>query len=751
MERVLSQLERGCIFTGRREDGSILRVKFAGRDTQPLPGDAFEVFGSLSSYRDRFGKSVAQVDSKRMRRTVRPGDLLRPWLERLPNIGGVRAQRLIDAFGHDLAAVLANATRMGEVATLIEPDKPALAAKIAAQVYAAVAVQAGADKVKAAEVEFLTFLEKLGIRESRVASQLWRFMAGVDAVGRLHRNPYLVASLVDWKLADRVGQRLLRYADPNADLVAHPARLAGALCSVWRDILSHGDTAASEDRVEILLEACGVPARAALNLAEENGALRRSGSLLRVPGAAWLEDQVVNALHAIETLTPTVQVPTGDALARLVYDAESNVGMHLTDEQRAAVAKLLTLPVAALQGGAGVGKTTVMKVLALAWEYLGGDVVMGALAGKAALTLARGASTHDRPRLAYTIARLIGMLERQRAQEDDPERKRPASDLTFTSKTLLVVDEAGMLDTPSLHKMLSLLPEGARVLFAGDEGQLPPVGIGKFFHDLVTEGSRVATLTKVLRQASDSAIPRIAAQVRSGAAPTLAGWNGERKGVYLISPAEVVATQRQLRDDGELLVVAAKKSTVSDINDTEADHRRTPATAVRRLGPMATVAVGDPVVVTANRYQDGLFNGLLGVVKAIDAAEATVLWDGESTPRRLPVEAEGDIELAYAITCHKAQGSSAVTVLVAVEDSALITREWLYTAITRGRELVLLAGTCESVARAVERRTERTTAMVLPRHDARPLGTGNSRQNGYPCLSWPVCESTSTSTAVTRA
>lgn len=713
VERVLSQLENGCIFSAYREDGAPLRVKFAGRDTQPLPGDWFVVKGGLTSFRDRFGRIVEQVESKKMKRATAKGALLKPWLERLPNIGATRAARLVDAFGHALPEVLADLTRLAEVAGALEPSKPSLATKIAAQLYARVAVQAGAESVKAAEVAFLTFLERLGIRESRVASRLWRLMAGVDAVERLRRNPYAIASLVDWRLADRVGQRLLRESDPGADLVGHPARLAGALNSVWRDLLADGDTAALPERVEALLEARGVPARAALQLADESGSLRRSWPLLRVPGAAWLEDHVVVALHGIETRGPTVEVPRGEALSRLVYDAESRVGMQLTDEQRATVGKLLTLPVAALQGGAGVGKTAVMKVLALAFEYVGGDVVMSALAGKAALTLARGASTHDLPRLAYTIARLIGMLERQRAQEDDPNRKRPASDVTFTSKTLLIVDEAGMLDTPSLHKVLSLLPEGARVLFAGDQGQLPPVGIGKFFHDLVAEGSRVVTLTKVLRQAAGSAIPHVAAHVRNGDAPALAPWNGEQKGVYLLPLSKLLTTQRQLRDGGELMVVAAKKATVSDINETEADHRRTPATAVRRLGPMATVAVGDPVVATANRYQDGLFNGLLGVVKAIDDAEVTVLWDGETTPRSLAVEAEGDIELAYAITCHKAQGSSAAAVLVAVEDSRLVTREWLYTAITRGRELVLLAGTKESLSCAVGRRTERTTGMTL--------------------------------------
>ncbi|WP_374428017.1 AAA family ATPase [Ideonella dechloratans] len=713
VERVLSQLEGGCIFSARREDGEPLRVKFSGRDTQPLPGDWFVVKGGLTSFRDRFGRMVEQVESKAMKRATAMGALLKPWLERLPNMGATRAERLVSAFGHQLPEVLADLTRLPDVAQALEPAKPALATKIAAQLYARAAAQAGADAAKASEVAFLTFLERLGIRGSRVASQLWRFVAGVDAVARLRRNPYLVASLVDWKLADRVGQRLLRDVDPSADLVAHPARLAGALSSAWRDILRDGDSAATQTRLESLLEARGVPVAPALHLAEENGALRRFGPLVRVPGAAWLEDQVVTELYAIETREPTIRVPGGDALARLVYDAESNVAMRLTEEQRATVGKLLTLPIAALQGGAGVGKTTVMKVLALAWEYLGGDVVMGALAGKAALTLARGASTHDRPRLAYTVARLIGMLERQRAQEDDPDRKRPASDVSFTSKTLLIIDEAGMLDTPSLHKLLSLLPEGSRLLFAGDQGQLPPVGIGKFFHDLVAEGSRVATLTKVLRQASDSAIPLIAAQVRSGSAPTLATWNCESKGVYLVPPADLLATQRRLRDAGELMVVAAKKATVSDINESEAHFRRDPGTAVRRLGPLASVAVGDPVVVTTNRYQDGLFNGLLGVVQTIHGAEVTVLWDGESVPRTLSAEAQGDVELAYAITCHKAQGSSAEVVLVAVENSPLVTREWLYTAITRGRELVLLAGTQDSISTAVERRTERLTGMAL--------------------------------------
>lgn len=722
--KVHSQLERGCIFSGRLGDDRTVRVKFSGSDTQPLLDDAFHVKGLITQYRDRFGKIVIQIDSKYMRRVISPGALIRPWLERLPNIGEERANRLIVAFGHDLLTVLTDISRVSEVAKVIEPTKPALSAKISAQLYAAVAIQAGADRIKAVEVEFLIFLESLGIKESKVAGQLWRFMAGFDAVDRLKRNPYVPASLMDWKPADRLGQRLLRAAHEGADLQRHPDRLMGALSNVWRELLSEGDTAATDQTVYSMLKLRGVEPEAAIKLAEDNGALRRTGSLIRVPGAAWLEDQVVNAIHSIELGAPSAPLPSGRALDSLVYDAELDAGLTLTSEQHDAVVMLLKLPVAALQGGAGVGKTTVMKVLATAWNFLCGDVVMGALAGKAALTLSRGASSSTRPRPAFTIARLIGMLERQSKQAENPAFKRPSTDVTFTSKSLLVIDEAGMLDTPSLHKLLHLMPEGARLLFAGDEGQLPPVGIGKFFHDVVAEGSRVARLTQVLRQAADSDIPKVAALVRQGQTPDLDKWAGQTKGVFLVPIGELNSIQRQLRLRGELMVIAARTTTVEAINEWESLEARSASTPTRRLGPLATVAAGDPVVATANRYQDGLFNGLLGVVDSIAGPEVAIRWDGEQEARNLPQAAEADIELAYAITCHRAQGSGSQAVVIMVESSRLVTREWIYTAITRSRELVILVGEGDALNKALARRTTRTTGFFLQARISQGPGVG---------------------------
>lgn len=707
--KVFSQMEGGAIFTSVTPDGEIVRVKYQGRDVIPLPGDTFHVKGQWKSYTDNYRRVHQQVDSKIMKRRVVVGELLGPWLQRIPNIGHERGRRLINRFGHDLMTILKDATHMAEVAETIEPNKPALAARLAAQIYAAMVSKTAGDQMKVAEAEFLGHLEKIGLREPRTAFRLWRFMAGPNASERLLKNPYVPAHLMDWSIADRLGKRLLRESEVSETLDVHPARLMGALASVWRELIGNGDSAASEQCIREMLVERGVDPDLALAQARRLQHLYESGDLIRAPGAAWIEDEVARAFDRIESTPPTVLVPHDTTLDKIIGDGECATDLRLTDEQHDAIRKLLHHPIGVLQGGAGVGKTTVMKVLAYCWERLGGNVVMGALAGKAALQLSRGASTHECPRLAYTLARLIGMFEECDLYAEDVSKRRP--DVTCDAKTLLIIDEAGMMDTPTLYRILKLLPTGARLLLAGDDGQLFPIGFGKVFHDLVADGTRVAKLTKILRQADDSAIPHVANLIRSGITPSLREWRGEAKGVFAVPLNQRELVQRELHST-EFLLVAALRNTVASINETEADARRDQTTPTRRLGPLATVAVGDPVVITVNRYKHGLFNGLLGVVTDISGERVQVRFDGESEPRDLPEEAEGDVELAYAITCHKAQGSSANTVMVLVEATSLATREWLYTAVTRARQLVLLVvGNTVELERAVARRTVRTTGF----------------------------------------
>ena len=162
--------------------------------------------------------------------------------------------------------------------------------------------------------------------------------------------------------------------------------------------------------------------------------------LYRAPGAAWLEDSLAVRLQTLEKSLDTVSIPAESILERSVLAAQASTELALSSEQHDAVMCLMRLRLGVLQGGAGVGKTTVMKVLVTVWEALGGTVVLGALAGKAALQLARGASTPSHPRLAYTVARLIRML---RSAKTARELGQPfaASTIEVLDNTLLILDE----------------------------------------------------------------------------------------------------------------------------------------------------------------------------------------------------------------------------------------------------------------------------------------------------------------------
>lgn len=707
VERVLSQLDKGCIFAGRQRDGSALRIRVSGRRLAPVVGESYEVQGLQSTFSDRFRQSFVQIDARKIRRVRTSGALLLPWLEQLPNIGTARAHRLFDAFGDRLIATLTDPSQFAAVAAAIDPKKPVLANAIAVQVLAAVGRKNKQETTALEEIEFLTSLESAGVRDRHAARRLWRLVGGADAKARLLRNPYLAASVIDWKAADHLGRRLLaRHAD---DIDDHPDRLLGAIDNCWREVLSNGDTAASATTLANLLTDRGVNAEKAIELARQKRAvLPGANGVYRAPGAAYLEDDLATMLRRLEATPATVESSQASTVARAVIDAETKTGLHLSDEQREAVVALLARRVGVLQGGGGVGKTFVMKVLVLAWEYLGGNVVLGAFTGKAALQLSRGASTGLHPRLAYTVARLVGMLQREQDGDTNVE-------VQFNDRTLLVLDEASMLDTPSLRELVSFLPAAASLILVGDHGQLPPVGIGCVFHDLVTESSRVSSLTKVWRQASGNPILEVSAAVRSGAMPELSAWDGKGAGIFLAPGSDAAKLHDQfMAQSADVIVVAARRATVSGFNERASLSRREGTTRTARLGPLATVAVGDPVVCTRNRYADGLFNGLLGRVVEIDhMGDVHVHWDGESRPRPLDKAAGADIELAYAITCHRAQGSAAASVIVMVENSPLVTREWLYTAITRARETVILIATPEDLTRAVARRSTRMTGFRL--------------------------------------
>jgi hypothetical protein len=220
---------------------------------------------------------------------------------------------------------------------------------------------------------------------------------------------------------------------------------------------------------------------AAIAAGERNGAILRVSGGWRAPGAALLEENAAAKLgRMLDRGYPSpVRIPPPDQLAQLV-DRLADPSRPLHEEQRSAVLKVMEHAIARLQGGAGVGKTYTLKIVCDLYENLGGRVLLGALAGKAALRLARSTGRH-----AFTVARIIGQLtERERIESAlrDPGldaaptaakfSERLKSLIKIDDRTLVVLDEASMIDLPTLHAILRYMPEGARLLLAGDAAQL---------------------------------------------------------------------------------------------------------------------------------------------------------------------------------------------------------------------------------------------------------------------------------------
>jgi exodeoxyribonuclease V alpha subunit len=370
-----------------------------------------------------------------------------------------------------------------------------------------------------------------------------------------------------------------------------------------------------------------------------------------------------------------------------------------------AVRHALLHPFAVIAGGAGTGKTATMLALVLAWEALGGKVHLCALAGKAALKLSQ--ATH---RLARTIHRTL--MELDLRDEAETSGKEPHTGWSaLDSSTLLIVDESSMVDLGQWARLLKAMPSGCRLVMVGDTAQLPPIGFGLVFHVLARK-PETALLTRIFRQEEASGIPVIANDIRQQKKPSLQAFNGIEDGAFFESCPGVeiddhiegvVNALGGFGDDGLALhVVAATNRCVAALNRRFHDARRREKDEIK--GYLENLfSVGDPVVHLENDYRRTLFNGMLGTVRTVDTMKRSVEVSFDGSIHVFERDSLMRLGLAYAITCHKLQGSQAARVVIALEPTRLVEPSWLYTAVTRAERQVVLVGSNTMLEQAIQR------------------------------------------------
>lgn len=704
--RVRSRSAKATLFSGLAIDDTGLLVAGAPRYAVMLPSRRAVAEVEQGQWWRLAGKAVPteyEVDGYRVvehRITATDAELVRPSGEHIvqllatspafPGIGEVKARRLWERLGESLYD------------SLDQADADTLAGVVGAELTEGLL----AGWRQYGDAAALRWFQRVGL-SLRLSRKLMDVYGG-EALTAMKADPYrLLAFGMSWTAADTLARQ---HFGLQAD---DERRLAAAVEAVMYQAFDAGHTCCARREVEASLARLVGKAQvaAALEFAQAHHCIHISRDRLHALGPRLLEQSVASALGARlgreDALASPVDVEA--FITRFEQDEALVLGLPsftLNVAQRKAVHAVARLPLVLITGGAGVGKTTVLKAVEALLEQSDQHIYAMALSGRAAKRLAE--ATH---RPAMTIA---GFL-RNVAPQGLPEN------------SVLVVDEASMLDILLAYRLLGAIPASCRLVFIGDPFQLPPVGPGLTLHALVSVPAvpRVE-LTEVRR--FGGAIADGARAVRDGQWPALPEAEAEALAFLPCAPDALAdAVLRLYRADPlhtQVLTFTRERGVASSkaLNGLcqgvlNGSSRRLLAWNEERERHEDTgLRLGEPVLCTRNLHEWGLQNGSLGRIETIEdrpqplhgpdgepkgLALAWVRWDdGECRP--VTEEVLDALELGYAVTVHKAQGSQFERVLIPVYAARNLDRTMLYTAMTRAKTQVILVGDVEVARRAVE-------------------------------------------------
>ncbi|VFQ43248.1 SF1B family DNA helicase RecD2 [Desulfoluna butyratoxydans] len=381
----------------------------------------------------------------------------------------------------------------------------------------------------------------------------------------------------------------------------------------------------------------------------------------------------------------------------------SRLAIKLSDEQLETLEEILCHRVAVITGGPGTGKTTLVRSIAALCDHLNHETVMAAPTGRAARRI-----TEVTDKKASTLHKLLKYDYATGAFEHN--RDKPLSGDVF------IIDEVSMVDTLLMHRFLDAVPVEATVVFVGDIFQLPSVGPGNVLSDLIaSDRLKTYALTRIFRQAQESPIVMNAHKVRTGEFPDANPEEGKGPSeFYFIETGDPVKVmQRVVELCAKRIPATYGYTPLEEIQVLTPMHKGDVGTislnvalqealnetgdALQSLG--RTFREGDKVMHLKNNYEKEVFNGDIGIICEVNKKEKTLKVNYEGRKVAYETEELDELTLAYAISVHKSQGSEypAVVVPVTTQHYPLLQRNLLYTAMTRGKELVILIGTRRAV------------------------------------------------------
>jgi exodeoxyribonuclease V alpha subunit len=584
---------------------------------------------------------------------------------------------------------------------------------------------AEAFKTQALQRSIMVFLYGCGLGPGRATKVFKAY--GKKTIDLIKDDPYRLAKDVEgfgFALADSVAQKL------GFSLTCQ-ARVRGALRHSLNEAASNGHCALPEDvLIDNAVHLLGGPDSlvvrdAALALVAEGELVKAKVLGLELyyrPNLRKAEDVVT---RRVTELVNGEMPHSCEDLDGKIDAVETTTGKKLSQQQREAVRLAFTHKILVVTGGPGCGKTTLLDALLRLYKEEQIDVLCAAPTGRAArrITEATGAEAH-------TLHRLLGFGQSAKRGAFAKNADNPLD------CGVLVIDEASMIDMPLARHLLDALPEHASIVLVGDADQLPSVGPGLFLLNMIQAGTiPVVRLTQVFRQAENSRITLNAHRVNRGLGVELAEPNTdtdfyfvERSSTDGIRDCIIDLVQNRIpkkfglhpRRDIQVLSPMHKHGIGTTELNTKLQAVVNPGARAFKVRGDNWLREGDRVIQTRNNYErgNGVFNGDLGEIVEIDEAERNVFVRFESNLVEYPFAETDELALAYALTIHRSQGSEypAVIVPIAMQHYVMLQRNLLYTAITRGKRLVVLVGEKSALRRAIENNpTVNRYSGLLPR------------------------------------
>ena len=567
--------------------------------------------------------------------------------------------------------------------------------------------------------KIMLFLAEHGISFGR-AVRIYRTY-GQESIAKIKENPYRLADDIrgiGFKTADELAAKM--GIDRNS-----PYRARAAVQYTLQDLASQGHVGYPEpgvvEHTTKLVEIDQLIVEEAVRTAVTEKVVVRES----IEGESWLymtalyraEVGLAQSVHRVASASPH-PMPVID-LEKAIAWVEGKLGIQLAALQQEAIRQACQRKMLVITGGPGVGKTTLVRSILEIFQAKKMKCVLAAPTGRAAKRMAETTG-----QTAKTIHRLL---------EFDPAtgdfKRNQQHPLTGD---LFVLDEVSMVDVVLGHQFLRAVPSNACVILVGDVDQLPSVGSGSVLADLIVSGVvPVVRLTEIFRQAAESEIVTAAYAINQGRMPVLKPPENLID-FYFIESQEPEAIQ-------DLIVRLVKEriparfgfdpktdiQVLSPMNRSVLGARNLNQVLQTALNPGDggpevqrfgwTFRLGDRVIQTENDYNRDVFNGDLGLIESINRIEQEMVVNFEGRQVEYDFGDLDEIALAYVLSIHKSQGSEFPCVVIPLHTQhyMMLQRNLLYTAVTRGKKLVILVGTKKALGMAVRRQdtARRYTAL----------------------------------------